>query len=157
MEIPAQACAVRDGDDIDAIELMRVDTENVSSAAVVLATAAMIGACAVELDALLADPAAFHLHPDELEPRVDHHVVGRSVPERKEHVQIRPDEGVQDGSLGGVPSPYCVHGSSVRAAPDERVFVIDRRYASSLAPVAQGIERLPPEQQAAGSNPAGRA
>ncbi|SIP67258.1 hypothetical protein BN9982_600004 [Mycobacterium tuberculosis] len=29
------------------------------------------------------------------------------------------------------------------------------RNVSSCAPVAQGIERLPPEQKAAGSNPAG--
>jgi hypothetical protein len=42
------------------------------------------------------------------------------------------------------PPPQCV-----------RLSEPSRRSLSSCAPVAQGIERLPPEQKAAGSNPAG--
>src|SRR5215216_3383664 len=58
-----------------------------------------------------------------------------------------------------VASPRCSVFMSwtVRVEADERVFPPREAKLQARAPVAQGIERLPPEQEAAGSNPAGRA
>src|SRR5918992_2270606 len=60
----------------------------------------------------------------------------------------------------GLPRAIVFTSETLRSIPDERTFAASQPafgLALGHAPVAQWIERPPPEREAAGSNPAGRA
>ncbi len=119
----------------------------------------MIRAVGVEPHRPFADPPRLDLNPPQaaIGRNDGAKVEGETASERHEHVDADSGELVQDAGFGGIASKDGVHTPTVTM---HRTNTCSYRFGASLrapAPVAQGIERPPPERKAAGSNPAGRA